>query len=528
MNKPLKALLVEDVERDAELLVLELKRGGFDVTFERVQTAEAMSRALEKQPWDIVISDYAMPSFGAPAALALLKKHKLELPFIIVSDTVNETLAVEVMRAGAHDFMAKDNFSRLSPAIERELSEAAGRAERSKMKEQMLISERMASVGTLAAGVAHEINNPLTAVMANIQFASEDLAKLSQDLRAKAGDSSSENAATDWIATRLREIEEPLRDAYESADRVRLIVRDLKIFSRSDDEKAGPVDIRRVLESSLRMAWNEVRHRARLVKSYGEVPAVYGNEGRLGQVFLNLVINAAQAIPEGHADRNEIRVVTSEDARGNVVVEIRDSGPGIPEAVRGRIFDPFFTTKPMGEGTGLGLAICHRIVTALGGQIQVETQMGKGTVVRTILPIAADTAVHTPPPVIPAVPKRRGKILVVDDEAALGTALRRALSTEHDVMAVTSAQEAILKVADGERFDVIFCDLMMPEVTGMDLHATLTRLAPDQAEKVVFMTGGAFTSRAQEFFDQVINLRVEKPFDIANLRALVHGLLRPA
>ncbi len=526
MGKPLRVLLVEDVERDALLLVRELQRGGFDVTCERVDTREAMSVALEELSWDIVISDYVLPRFSAPQALALVKERKLDLPFIIVSGTVGEETAVESIRAGAHDFMAKGKFARLIPSVERELRDAVLRNERSRMQEQLLISDRMASVGTLAAGVAHEINNPLAALMANLSFAAEEIAKLGQDVREKESGATSDSATIDWIAVRLHELEEPLRDARESGDRIRLIVRDLKIFSRGDEEKRSAVDVRRVLETSLRMAWNEIRHRARLVKDYGNVPPVEGNEGRLGQVFLNLLVNAAQAMPEGRADQNEIRITTRQDDEGRVVVEVRDTGCGIPESVLHKVFDPFFTTKPIGVGTGLGLGICHRIVTAMGGQILVESQVGKGTVIQTVLPVAlADaSAVSTPP--VALVARRRGRILVVDDEPMIGAAVRRMLSPEHEVLAVTSAREAIGRLSQGERFDVILCDLMMPDMTGRAFYAELSRLAPEQAEKVIFMTGDTFSSRAREFLDQVRNPRVEKPFDVGVLKALVQSLLR--
>lgn len=518
MGKPLRALLVEDAEEDAILVLRELRRGGFDVTFERVDTPEAMSAALAKQPWDVVISDYSMPRFSAPLALALVKERKLDLPFIIVSGTVGEDIAVEAIHGGAQDFMAKGKLARLNPAIERELRDVMLRAERSKMHEQLLISDRMASVGTLATGIAHEINNPLAALMANVSFVAECVAELVRE--------ASDAGSAEWITSQLREIEEPLRDAIESADRIRNIVRDLKIFARSDEEKTGAVDVRHVMESTLRMAWNEVRHRARLVKDYGDVPLVEGNEGRLGQVFLNLVVNAAQAMPEGCAEANEIRVVTKQDDQGRVVVEVHDTGAGIPESVISRIFDPFFTTKAIGEGTGLGLAICHRIVTSLGGELNVESELGKGTVFRTVLPVATDGALAIAPAPTVGAPGRRGRILVVDDEPLLRAALQRMLSPEHDVVAVTSGLGAIERVSDGERFDVILCDLMMPEVTGMDLHAELLRLAPDQADKVIFMTGGAFTSRGREFLDKVLNPRVEKPFDVSVVRGLVHALLR--
>jgi signal transduction histidine kinase len=505
-----------------------LRRGGYELQVERVQTPEAMTAALEQQTWDIVFSDYSMPRFSATAALAVVKDKGLDLPFIIVSGTIGEETAVAAMRAGAHDFMPKDTLVRLLPAVERELREAANRAERRKMREQLLISDRMASVGTLAASVAHEINNPLTVLVANLDMAAEALKLLTLEagLPDASGSDDDADGSGPW-ATRLAKVEVSLRDAQEAAERVRLITRDLKVFSRSgDEEQRGPVEIRPVLESAIRMASNEIRHRARLVKDYGDVPPVEGNESRLGQVFLNLIVNAAQAIPEGRTDSNEIRIATRLGDDGRVVVEIADTGGGIPQDVLARIFDPFFTTKPVGVGTGLGLAICHRIVSGLGGEIKVESHGGKGSVFRTALPQARTAAATDSAAAPTATGGRRGQVLVVDDERALCATIERMLAGEHDVVALTAASEALRLIVDGRRFDVILCDLMMPEMTGMDLHAELLRLAPEQAERLVFMTGGAFTQNARAYLDKVPTLVVDKPFKADTLRDLVRRRLR--
>jgi PAS domain S-box-containing protein len=383
--------------------------------------------------------------------------------------------------------------------------------EQTRARAQLMVSDRMASVGALAAGVAHEINNPLAAVLANLEFAVDVVG----DVALEAGPS-----------VQLSDLQDILRDTREAADRVREIVKDLKIFSRAQEDKRGAVDVRRVMESSVRMAWNEIRHRAQLVKQFEPVPLVEGNESRLGQVFLNLVVNAAQAIPEGKADRNRITVVTHTDALRRAVIEVHDTGPGIPRDVLKNLFTPFFTTKPAGVGTGLGLAICHRIVTGMGGEISVASTLGEGTVFRVTLP-GARIEPSPPPPrrtVQPAA--RRGRILLVDDDHLIAVTVRRALSAEHDVTALERAQDALDRIATGERYDVILCDVMMPSMTGIEFYERLSRELPDQAARIVFLTGGAFTTTARNFLDEVSNARMEKPFEVRALRALISERVR--
>jgi signal transduction histidine kinase len=454
-----------------------------------------------------------MPRFSAPEAFAVIKGRGMDVPFIIVSGTVGEEAAVAAMKSGVHDYILKDKLARLVPCIERELREAKVRAERRKIEQQLMISDRMASMGTLAAGVAHEINNPLASVMANLELAANSLA----DLTARQGPSP--DAAN---------IEEELQDAREGAERIRNIIRDLKIFSRSGEDRKGLVDVQRVLESTTRMAWNEIRHRARLVKNYSAVPLVEASEAQLGQLFLNLVVNAAQAIPEGDADNNEVRVSVGEEAGGMVVVEVSDTGSGIPREVQEHVFRPFFTTKPIGVGTGLGLAICHQIVVGLDGRIEYVTEMGQGTAFRVYLPPARVEAREVPRPenLAEMVTRRRGRVLVVDDEPLITRTVQRALSKDHDILALSSAEDALAHISSGERFDVILCDLMMPQMTGMDLHSELLRIAKDQAARMIFLTGGAFTPRARAFIDETRNKLIEKPFDAIHLRAIINAQVR--
>ena len=514
MAAPLRVLVVEDSDDDFELLLRELERGRYDVQPGRVQSAEALREALQAGPWDVVISDYSLPGFSALEALAIVRDLAIDTPFLIVSGTISEDIAVEALKAGAHDFMVKDRLARLLPALERELREAENRRsrrqaeeERRKVEAQLLVADRMVSVGSLAAGVAHEINNPLAAVMANIEIALQDVAELATS-----------QAQPAEVVTRLRE---ELADASLAAERVRNIVRDLKIFSRGEDERRGPVDVERVMESTLRMAWNEIRHRARLVKSYTPVPPVAASESRLGQIFLNLVVNGAQAIPEGQADRNQIRIAIRREG-DRVVVEVADSGAGIPPEVRNRIFAPFVTTKPVGVGTGLGLSICHRLVTELGGEISFETETGRGTTFRVSLPVARDDnhSAESEPSPPPAPVTEPGRILVIDDEPLVARTVQRALSA-HFVIACSRASEALARLASGETFDVILCDLMMPEMTGMDFLAAVDAKTPEIAKRIVFLSGGAFTDRAREFAEKTHTPILEKPFAPDRLRSFV-------
>lgn len=374
------------------------------------------------------------------------------------------------------------------------------------MEKRRTLEERMASIGRLAAGVAHEINSPLAAVIANLEVVTEDLPLVvaSRDPQ------------------RQRRAEAALADAREGAERVRVVVRDLKAFSRSDDEKTGPVDLQRVVEATLSMVRNEIRHRARVVKDFAPAGNVLGNEARLGQLVLNLLLNAAQAIPEGNALANEIRVVIRA-AGDRVVLEVHDTGTGIASDVIDRVFEPFFTTKPIGMGTGLGLSISHDIVTSLGGRIEVESEPDRGTLFRVLLP-ATEHSKSTAPPLAPRAPEPRARVLAIDDDELILSALSRILR-DCDVVAVTSARDALDRIGS-DAFDVILCDLMMPQMTGMELHGVLANAAPHEAEKMIFMTGGTFTPNAQTFLDSVTNEHIEKPFDARRLRAIIRNRLR--
>ncbi|XSE99378.1 ATP-binding protein [Pseudomyxococcus flavus] len=375
-------------------------------------------------------------------------------------------------------------------------------------RERLVQSEKLAMAGQLAAGVGHEINNPLSYVVGNLQFALEQLEP-----------HASRPGASDALARALHEAMEALREAKEGAERIRTTVRDLQTFARAEEPRLSPVDVHAALEFGLSMAMPHLRHRARVEKNLGDVPTVMAHETRLGQVFLQLLLNAAQAIPEGDVARYEVTLSTWRDG-ATVVVEVADNGHGMAPEVLDRAFEPFFTTRPLGEGAGLGLSTSLGLVRSMGGELSATSAPGVGSVFQVRLPTTDAAAPATGPVEGRELPGRK-RVLVVDDEPLLAAVLGRVLGTRHEVVVVHSGREALDLLASDARFDRVFCDLMMDGLTGMDVYDVLSARQPEVLSRFVFMTGGAFSERARTFLQSVPLPRIEKPFELGALHALV-------
>ncbi len=384
-------------------------------------------------------------------------------------------------------------------SIEKAAREAADR---------LAVQERLVTVGTLAAGVGHEINNPLTFVLANVEFVLEEL-------RSIGGGSPS---------GRLQEIVGMLSDARDGAERVRKIVRGLRAFGR-EEAGGGPTEVERAIDLSINMAAHELRHKATVVKMLVPTPLVLADDSRLSQVLVNLLANAGQAFESSDLDRNRIIVASSVEPDGRVCISISDNGPGMSPEVRARVFDPFFTTKPPGVGTGLGLSISQSIITAAGGELQLDSATGKGTTFRVLLRPARTSILPDDFDRPRASPGFRGRVLVVDDEVALLASTRRVLEREHDVMALTDPREALRVIEGGAELDVIICDLMMPYMSGKALFEAATRARPELGQRFVFVTGGTNDASIADFFARIPNPRLEKPFSIDALRAIVRKMV---
>lgn len=503
----MRSLVVDDSSSMRALFSSLLRERNYKVT--SLGSAEEALAAHLEEPFELMLIDWTLPGrSGLDLCRDIRATPGGDEVFILVVTGRNkpEDLAA-VLDAGASDYLAKP----VDPEVlgtrllvaERAIAGAARRhEERQDMESRLAFADRMASVGTLTAGVAHELNNPLMYVLSNLHLTREEL-----DGGSEAG----------WIDRARQQLDE----AIQGATRMQHIVRDLKTFSRADDEQRGNVSLEGVLESSINMCWNEIRHRATLVRDFAEAPAVDANESRLGQVFLNLLINAVQAMPERSVSVNRLIVRTYTDEAGWAVVEVSDNGTGIKAEWTSRVFEPFFTTKSVSEGTGLGLAICRNLVRDAGGTIDVSSELGVGTTFVVRLPrstrVDAPHATKLPSSVKPS---SRATVIVIDDEPLVGRSIRRALRG-HDVEVFASGTEAIARLCSDAPYDVVFCDLMMPEVSGIEVYQQVAAQRPDLAERFVFMTGGAFTSAARAFLDATPLVCLEKPFELRQIRDLV-------
>jgi two-component system cell cycle sensor histidine kinase/response regulator CckA len=380
-------------------------------------------------------------------------------------------------------------------------------AEERRVQHQIALADRLASLGAVAAGIAHEINNPLTYVLGNVGFLSEELGRLRALLAGGEVGSARE------IIESVTEIHTLVREVEEGATRVGRIVGDLGFFARRD---AGPKrgDVIAPLEWALRVSQSALAPCAQVKRSFLPVPEVCADEGRLGQVFLNLLLNAAHAMRDGDPALNELSVAVELEpldpgAPEMVKVVIRDTGSGMTPDILKRIFDPFFTTKPIGSGTGLGLSVCHGMLAEMGGEISVTSEPGKGSCFVVRLPVAADE--DSAEPSLPALQRIRGRVLVVDDDARVLLVVARMLRPLHDVQTAQGARAALGRLRADPAFDVVLCDLLMPEMSGIELYREISAADPGLAGRFVFLSGGTNTELAAEFFRTIANPWLSKP-----------------
>jgi two-component system, cell cycle sensor histidine kinase and response regulator CckA len=636
MNPQLKILIVEDSEDDLLLLLRELRRGGYGLDYVRVETAAQMQAALEHQTWDLVIADYTLPRFSAPEALQLLQHQHQDLPFIIVSGTIGEETAVAAMRAGAHDYLLKDNLARLVPAIERELRESQERQKRLDAEQALRESEerfrqlaenitesvfwifdptapemlyvspayeriwgrssaslaanfmewieaihpedrqrihtsflehslagnydreyrivrpdgsirwirdrgfpikdragvpyrvvgiaediterklteaalrrteRLESLGTLTSGIAHDLNNVLTPIMGIVQLLPLKVTNMDESMQGL------------------------LQILQDSTRRGADLVKQILSFTRGVESKPTTTYV-----GNLLLEIQKIIHQAfpkNIELSIDLAPDLWPIEAdstMLHQVFMNLCVNARDAMPNGGklaivaenfiVDESYVRMQLAAAVGNYIVVTIADTGVGIAPEILDRIFDPFFTTKEIGKGTGLGLSTVIGIVKSHHGFINVDSEVGTGSRFKVYLPA---TAASTAAPVVKTTPPSgQGElILVVDDEVAIQEITKVTLEM-YGYRAITASDgiEAIALYAEHKQeIAFVLLDMMMPLLDSETIIRTLCQLNPQV--QIIAMSGLATNESVRKTMGEGVRAFLAKPFTTAELLKLL-------
>jgi two-component system, cell cycle sensor histidine kinase and response regulator CckA len=517
----LRVLFVEDSPDDVELIARELRRHGFHCHPRTVESRADFLSAIRTTEWDVILSDHSMKGFNSTEALRLLHEHGSDVPFIIVSGTIGEDSAVDAMRAGAHDYVLKQNLRRLGPAVERELREAANRRLQKSTQAALHASEqrlrhaqKMESVGRLAAGIAHDFNNLLTVIM----------------------------GFTEFLIDRLPPDEELHRDAIEiraAAQRATGLTRQLLAFSRQQVLDRRVVDLVAAITHLEPMIGRLIGEDVRLDFDLASPPQwVLIDPGQFEQVLMNLIVNARDAMPGGGSLRIAISRDTLDPVRAAdlevppgeyVALAVSDTGEGIDADTLEYIFEPFFTTKAPGSGTGLGLSTVFGIVRQSGGVIDVESEVGRGTTFRVYFPLSSEGAVEIPvEPAPPPAGAKASTILLAEDEQGVRTFLEMALRRAgHKVITTRTGPEAVEAGHDTkEPIDLLITDVVMPGLSGPEVAEQLRRAHPEM--RVLFLSGYASHSALPDKVAAEPDAFLQKPFTVDTLMVKVRErLTRP-
>lgn len=509
---PLRLLLVEDQEHDAALLLSELGRLGYDVTWERVETRAEMVAALAERQWDLIISDFSLPQFDAQGALSVYRERAVKIPFIIVSGTIDEEQAVESMRQGAHDFITKGRLARLGPAIERGLREFEERRARQAAEGRLRQAQKMEAIGQLAGGVAHDFNNLLGVILGYGELLLRELAP---------GDH------------RRKRLDQMLGAATRGAT----LTRQLLTFSRQQPLQSRPVDMNTVVAEIEPMLRRLISEDIQIVTVLSEgLHVIRADPAQIEQVLMNLAINARDAMSEGgrliietgDVDLDESYVKAHPDARpgAHAMLAVSDTGCGMDSSTLSHVFEPFFTTKPPGKGTGLGLSTVYGIVRQSDGHISVYSEPGKGTTFKVYFPRSDEM------PALASVPESSElariaseTVLLVEDDPTLRAVIRDLLEEGGYTVIDGITPEASLAVAQEHAgpIHLLLTDLVMPRIGGREVAERIQAVRPEV--RVLYMSG--YTGAAAEYQGSLPDGHafVQKPFSLDTLLRKVRAVL---
>lgn len=532
---PCRLLIVDDdqVDRAKIRRLLGRRRGSFELC-EAATIREALA-LVRSRTLDCALVDFRLPDGTALDLMAALDHDApSRLPIVVLTGLDDEAIALEALKQGAQDYITKDELD--ERLLSRAIRYSVERLQVADMQRRLIHADRLISVGQLAAGIAHEINNPAAYVLCNLELLEGQRLRGHDTVAAlrRVVQQSSDGTLVAEVECRLRDLEqacqedvEMLRDCLHGVEQIGSIVGELKSFSRVGSDSIAPTDLDAVVRSACKIAHHEVRRRARLTLEQGHPPKIAADHAKLVQVFTNLLINAAQSIEPGATDRNEIHVSTG--AQGDVVrVTIQDTGAGIPPAVLPRVFEPFFTTKPRSEGTGLGLPLCLDLVRKHGGRIELHSTVGVGTRVEVVIPTDTGLTPQEPAGQKADVPTMadRARVLIIDDEPQICRVFQRILAPHHDVQVASGGRQGLDILRSQARFDIVLCDIMMPDLDGIALYERLSEEDPDLVRRFVFCTGGAISERQQGMLDALTVPVLDKPVTRQDLLRTVYRVAR--
>ncbi len=509
-----RVLMVEDNPGDARLIEHLLgPQSAFSL--DHVTTLASTRMRLVQERYDAVLLDLSLPDGEQADTLREIARFAAHIPIVALTGVEDEELAKLCLATGIQDYIFKSELN--DATLVRSLNHAISRHRASELQRRIESAQRQISLGRVAGGVVHEVNNMATVVLSSL----EDLRARLDVLR---------NASHVDPRPVLSELIELLEQDISAMSRMNALAGDLRIFAQREAKNTGALDLNDAVRSTLRLLDRRLRLRAELSFELSDVPSVHADESKLSQVLINLLLNAADAVDEGSTSERRIRVATRFDPPW-VMLEVSDTGCGIPKADIDRVFEPFFSSKPLGRGSGLGLSICAELVASWDGRLEVESEEGQGSCFRVKLPISPRSTrrgggISTA--VLPRASRRvrrSARVLLIDDMDAPRRAIRRLMDREHVVEEAASGAEGLELLAAGPPFDVVLCDLMMPEMDGMGFYRRALEIDSGLIDRCIFLTGGAFTEDSQASLGDVDVPVLGKPLTRATLLGAIDEIL---
>lgn len=527
------ALLVEDSPIFAEALRGLLADAELEVALSHVVRLADVIGFRDPAP-DVILLDLMLPDAEGLDSVRGAQTALPGVPIVVLTADRNSERALQILRAGAQDYLVKGAFD--ADTLIRSMHYAVERAQCEQLRRRLLQADRLAAIGKLAAGVAHEISNPAAFVRANQTLLRSNLQKAEQSVRAALhaclGSDGERATLIARLAAAAQELAELRRVSEQNAigvERICSVVADLRGYSRLEPAEPTQIHPNDVVNEVCQLVFGVVRHKARIVKDLQEVPAITLVRGRLDQVLTNLLMNAAQAIRDGCPQEEQITVSTRL-VNTDVLIAVEDTGAGMSEAEQRQIFEPFFTTKSREEGLGLGLSICADIVGAHGGSIRCSSVLERGSRFEVRFPTAVPVRSKATPQPLPVevVAGERARVLLVDDEPYIRQTYALLLDGEFDVVTAADGDQALARLESDPKIDLVICDVMMPDMDAAQILGRIRETRPDLVSRFVLHTGGAMSERTRRLVDSGELPVFYKPVSVTEMIVAIRRLLRSA